>query len=280
MKISLIILTYNRPDALEAVLKSILNQVIQPDEVIIADDGSGPETRELVYRYKALCPFSLKHVWHEDLGYRIAAIRNKATLKSTGDYLIFSDGDLLLHPRFIKDFQKQAKTKTAWIGSRVFLTPETSHRVICGRTNRQVWSFLSGEIAANRLNSVRLSFISALFPAVHHTGKMRGGLLGVWKEDLLAVNGWNEEFTGWGMEDSELVSRLYFSGVTIRKLKFAGITYHLWHPVADRKFLDKNREILDQTLRNQESWCKNGLFTGENSVGHQGSAKEKGNKRR
>ena len=88
---------------------------------------------------------------------------------------------------------------------------------------------------------------------------MRGGLLGVWKEDLLAVNGWNEEFTGWGMEDTELVTRLFNSGVTIRKLKFAGITWHLWHPVSDRKFLEINRELLENTIRNRLKWCEIGL---------------------
>jgi len=260
MNISLIILTYNRPDALEAVLNTILNQVVQPDEVIIADDGSGPETGKLIGRYKALCPFRLEHLWHEDQGYRIAAIRNKATLESAGDYLIFSDGDLLLHPCFIQDFKNHSKAKTAWIGSRVFLSPEATEQVISGTCALKSWSFFSREIAANRLNSVRMPFLSAWFPSVNKTGKMRGGLLGVWKEDLLAVNGWNEAFTGWGMEDSELVSRLYFSGVTIRKLKFAGITYHLWHPVSDRQFLEKNKEILEKTLRDRLKTCENGIF--------------------
>jgi glycosyltransferase involved in cell wall biosynthesis len=260
MQISLIILTYNRPDTLELVLKSLNRQSVSPDEVIIADDGSGPETRELISRWEA--PFRLVHVWHEDLGYRIAAIRNKATRESAGDYLIYSDGDLLLHPDFIHDFKKISAPKTAWIGSRVFLSREATERLFSEDIAPFTWSLLSPAIAANRLNGLRAPGINSLFPPVKNTMKMRGGLLGVWKEDLLAVNGWNEEFNGWGMEDTEMVTRLFYSGVTIRKLKFAGITWHLWHPVSDRKYLDKNRELLEHTIRNRLNWCEIGLEKG------------------
>jgi glycosyltransferase involved in cell wall biosynthesis len=260
MKISLIILTYNRPDTLELVLKSLSRQSVNPDEVIIADDGSVPETRELISRWQALSSFRLVHVWHEDLGYRIAAIRNKATLESAGDYLIYSDGDLLLHPDFIHDFKKYSAPETAWIGSRVFLSRETTERLLSGDRASFTWSLFSPAIAANRLNGLRAPCISSFFPPLNNTMHMRGGLLGVWKEDLLAVNGWNEEFTGWGMEDTELITRLFYSGVTIRKLKFAAQTYHLWHPVSDRESLDRNKELLENTNRNRLKWCENGIL--------------------
>jgi glycosyltransferase involved in cell wall biosynthesis len=260
MQISLIILTFNRPDALGLVLKSLMNQKVIPDEVIIADDGSGPETRELISRWQARSPFRLDHVWHEDQGYRIANIRNKATIECTGDYLIYSDGDLLLHPDFIHDFKKFSAPKTAWIGSRVFLSREATERLLSGDKAPFTWSLFSPAVTANRLNGLRAPSVSSFFPPVQNTMKMRGGLLGVWKEDLLAVNGWNEEFSGWGMEDTELVTRLFYSGVTIRKLKFAGITWHLWHPVSDRKFLDKNKEILENTMQNRLKTCVNGIF--------------------
>jgi glycosyltransferase involved in cell wall biosynthesis len=258
MQVSLIILTYNRPDTLELVLKSLNRQSVSPDEVIIADDGSGPETRELINRWQT--PFRLVHVWHEDLGYRIAAIRNKATLESTGDYLIYSDGDLLLHHDFIHDFKKLSAPKTAWIGSRVFLSREATELLLSKDQTPFKWSLFSPSIAGNRLNSLLTPCITSLFPPVKNTIKMRGGLLGVWKEDLLAVNGWNEEFTGWGLEDTELVSRLFYSGVTVRKLKFAALTYHLWHPVSGRESLDKNRELLENTNRNRLKWCENGIL--------------------
>ena len=86
--------------------------------------------------------------------------------------------------------------------------------------------------------------------------------MGVWIEDLLSVNGWNEEFTGWGLEDTELVTRLFYSGITVRKLKFAALTYHLWHPVSDRHFLEKNREILENTIRKRLKFCENGILKG------------------
>ena len=110
MKITAIILTYNRPQALELILESILRQKTMPDEVIIADDGSGQETLNSIQKFKKILPLPLKHVWHEDKGFRIASIRNKAIKESTGDCLIFSDGDLIFHPNFFNDFKGNNNT--------------------------------------------------------------------------------------------------------------------------------------------------------------------------
>jgi hypothetical protein len=119
-------------------------------------------------------------------------------------------------------------------------------------------------VESNRINAIRIPWLWKWIPRVKNTGSMRGGLLGVWKTDLMAVNGWNESFTGWGFEDSELVARLWHSGVSIRKLKFAGITYHLWHPDNVRQHLEENLKLLGQTLRNRSTWCSNGLIKDEN----------------
>jgi glycosyltransferase involved in cell wall biosynthesis len=263
MKITAIILTYNRPDALEIILKSIQNQCVLPDEVIIADDGSGQETRDLIGRYKKTVTFTLKHVWQENKGYRIASIRNKAIRESTGEYLIFSDGDLVFHPDFFHDFKQSAALKTAFIGSRVFLTSDASESLLKKKPDLVQLPFFSSEIESNRLNAIRIPHVGRMFHPLNSTGKMRGGLLGVWKSDMLAVNGWNESFTGWGLEDTELVTRLFNNSITIRKLKFAGITYHLWHSVSTRAQLVENRNLLSYTVNNHLTWCANGLIKGE-----------------
>ena len=90
---------------------------------------------------------------------------------------------------------------------------------------------------------------------------MRGGLLGVFRTDIGRVNGWNESFTGWGLEDTEVVARLFNSGIRFKKMKFAGLAYHLWHPEADRNSLGSNRELLQKTVNEKLSWCSQGIVT-------------------
>jgi glycosyltransferase involved in cell wall biosynthesis len=259
MKITAIILTYNRPQALELILVSILRQKTMPDEVIIADDGSGQETLNSILKFKKILPLPLKHVWHEDKGFRIASIRNKAIKESTGDCLIFSDGDLLFHPNFFNDFKRNLHPGNALIGSRVFLSQNYSCKLPEISNFKGTISFVSGNIEKNRLNSVRLPFLSNLIPYSTFSHKLRGGLLAVWKQDIVAVNGWNEDFTGWGKEDTELLARLYSYGIKFKKLKFAGITYHLWHPFESRSYVQSNEKLLTRSISQQLKWCNNGL---------------------
>ncbi len=259
MKITAIIVTYNRPEALELILRSILRQRELPAEVVVADDGSGPGTARVIERCRERFPVPLKQVWHEDCGFRGAAIRNRAVAESSGDYLVFSDGDLLFHPLFFRDFRRMAREGSASVGSRVFLTREATGALLAGEGLPGSFSLLSRGIEKNRLNTIRIPLLTRLLPAQHFSERLRGGLLGVWKKELEKVNGWNEDFTGWGLEDTELVARLCNAGVHIRKLKFAAVTWHLWHPVADRRQLETNRQLLRETIAQKRSWCANGL---------------------
>jgi glycosyltransferase involved in cell wall biosynthesis len=265
MKITAIVVTYNNPGALVVMIQGILKQHILPDEVIIADDGSAPDTAELIRRWMKGFPCRLVHVWQEHNGFRAAHIRNKAIRASTGDYLIFSDGDLIWHPDFIRDYREKIRENTAWIGSRVFLTEAASEKIIHTKKAPDRFCFMSRQISHNRINAVRVPFLYRMFPSISFSDKLRGGLLGVWKSDLMAVNGWNESFAGWGFEDTEVVARLYFSGVVIRKLKFSAITYHIWHPFSDRSALKENRKLLMECIDNRLSWCENGLVKRGNS---------------
>lgn len=186
MKISLIIVTYNRPEALEVILKSILIQTEIPHEVIIADDGSGHETAKLLNKYNGDFPCKLKHVWQEDKGFRAAKIRNKAINKSTGNWLFFSDGDLFFHSRFFQDLKRNIKPGIALIGSRVFLKKEATDEILKNRTPNNIL-FFSPKTEKNRLNSMRVPFLSKFFPTVPFSEKLRGGLLCVQKNQLLLL---------------------------------------------------------------------------------------------
>lgn len=263
MKISLIIVTYNRPGALSLILKSIEKQTIMPGEVIIADDGSGHETQEMIQNFQKKFPVPLLHLWHEDNGFRAAAIRNKAIKASSGEYLIFSDGDLFFHPCFINDFDNYARQGEALIGSRVFLNQTSTIRRIKNQNPIALFPLISPEIETNRLNSLRFPLINEFFNPLNYSSNLRGGLLGVWRKDIITVNGWNEEFTGWGLEDTELVSRLFNNGVIFKKIKFQAITYHLWHEIQSREKVSDNQKLLDKTVQENLSWCKKGLMFDE-----------------
>ncbi|SHF97368.1 Glycosyltransferase involved in cell wall bisynthesis [Mariniphaga anaerophila] len=259
MKTSLIIVTYNRPGALSLILKSIERQTVLPTEVIIADDGSTDDTLQIINTFQKKFPVPLLHVWHEDKGFRAAAIRNSAIKSSSGDYLIFSDGDLFFHKNFIRDFKTHARKNEALIGSRVFLKKTATDSRIANQRANAVFPLLSEEIETNRLNSLRFPLINKFLKPLKYSSRLRGGLLGVWKKDILAVNGWNEDFQGWGMEDTELVARLFNQGLIFKKIKFQAITYHLWHKIESREKVSTNQLLLEKTVTEKLKWCSYGL---------------------
>lgn len=140
--ISIIITTYNRPDALQLVLQSLHNQSRLPDEVIIADDGSTPETQELITRIQAQVDYPIRHVWQPDEGFRAAQIRNQAARKAHSDYLIFLDGDCVVRPDFVQQHGLLAEKGWFVAGNRVMLNNDLTHQIesqqppsFCGISN-------------------------------------------------------------------------------------------------------------------------------------------------
>jgi glycosyltransferase involved in cell wall biosynthesis len=255
--ISLIISTYNRPDFLELVLLSVLKQVQLPDEVIIADDGSTNDTKSLIEKYQTTFPIPLVHVWHKDEGYQLGAIKNRAAAKATGDYIVFIDGDLMLHPYFIFDYRKNLQENSILVASRVFLSEAYTTELL--KTKNTTIQLSRANIEKNRKSAYRL-------PALHHIigGSKthvgaRGGLMGVFRKDYIKVNGFDEAFTGWGREDSELFVRLLNSGIKRKNIKFAAITYHLWHPILSRKQLSANDSLLEKSIAEKRVRCQDGI---------------------
>ena len=130
---SLIISTYNRSDALELCVKSVLRQSLLPDEIIIADDGSKEDTGELIHQLAASSEVPIIHVWHEDLGFRLASIRNKAIAKASKEYIIQIDGDIVLHKDFVKDHVHFAKKGSFVTGSRVLIREGLTKKMLAER---------------------------------------------------------------------------------------------------------------------------------------------------
>lgn len=258
---TLIISTYNWPGALELTLKSIYKQSKMPAEVIIADDGSTWETKKLIDSYKDAFPTDLIHIWHEDQGFRLASIRNKAFAASTKEYIIQIDGDVFLHPKFIEDHLRFAKKDCLLQGSRVMLGKSRSLELLSNKKIRV--SFLDRDIK-RRENMIRVpdlsEFLLNRYRNRYPVYFARGANMSFWKEDLIKVNGYNENFEGWGHEDSDLTLRLLNSGKKKFVLKFSAIVYHLDHQENKSKDKEnKNKAILEKTLRSKTTWIKDGI---------------------
>ncbi len=258
---SLIIATYNWKEALELVLQSVLRQSLMPYEVIIADDGSKNDTKELIDAYRKKFPVPLVHVWHEDKGFRLSVIRNKSIKIAKGNYIIQIDGDTILHKDFVKDHVRFARKGYFISGSRVLLGKRLSEKILAEKTFR--YNFLTRDVK-NRHYQFRFPFLTGLLlnptndiNRVIHS--VRGCNMSFWKSDLLAVNGYNEDMTGWGREDSELSVRLINSGLTKINVKFSAIQYHIYHPENSKSNLNTNDNILEETIRQKKTYILNGI---------------------
>ncbi|AUI65361.1 MULTISPECIES: glycosyltransferase [Glaesserella] len=261
---SLIITTYNRPDALEAVLTSVLHQKVLPDEVIVADDGSKDDTKAVIERFQTNFPVPLKHAWQEDDGFRLAESRNRAIALSECDYVIIIDGDMVLHPAFIADHKMAAKKGLFVQGGRVVLTKEKTAELLQNPTAYRVLKWYEKGLEKRlekRLSALHLPLISAfiLKKEKQQLHGIRGCNMAFFKEDALAINGFNNAFVGWGREDSEFVVRFFNRGGKRANIKFSAIAYHLWHNEAERDALPENDKLLKNAMSQKLVWCENGV---------------------
>ncbi|MFY7838706.1 MAG: glycosyltransferase family 2 protein [Lacibacter sp.] len=256
MECSLVISTYNWPQALDLVLKSVLRQRVLPGEVIIADDGSAEETKQLIASYQASFPVPLIHMWHKDDGFRKTIILNKAYKAAKGEYIIQIDGDIIIHPDFIKDHLKFSEKGFYIKGSRGLLTKELTENVL--KSKRINFSLLQAGIKS-RFNITRLPLASRLlYGKPDNTRKVKGCNFAVWKSDFIAVNGYNNDVRGWGHEDIELAARLVNHGVKQRHLKLAAICFHIHHELASRHKEAHNLQSYYDVIHNKVKRCESG----------------------
>ena len=257
MKTSLVIATYNWPEALELVLLSVLKQSTLPSEILISDDGSTKETKQLIEYYSAKFQSGINHIWQEDNGFQKTSILNKTITKAKGDYIIQIDGDIILHPYFIKDHTQLAKKGFFIHGSRVFLNKQKTEKAIENSTTN--FSIFSSGIT-NRFNSLYSPLLSNILSKKNNnlTGT-RGCNFSFWKQDFITVNGYNEDMTGWGKEDTELSVRLMNNSLQKVKLKCLAICYHLHHKTSSKKGLSINNIILNLAIKDKTQTCSNGI---------------------
>lgn len=257
MKISLIITTYDWKEALELSLKSSLQQVEKPLEIIVADDGSGEDTAEAIQEIAINAPVPVIHSWQQDKGFRLSASRNKAIARARGDYIVLIDGDIILEKHFIYDHARYAQSGFFVQGTRVLLNEQLSRDVLA---EKRLTGFFCTRGVENRKNCLRSIILSRIFS--FKSRKMTGVRtcnFAFWRKDAVGVNGFNEEFVGWGREDSEFTARLINSGLVRRNIKFNALAYHLYHPMNDRSHLDENDRLLRKTIEQKRSWCEKGI---------------------
>lgn len=263
--ISLVITTYNRPDALEAVVEGCFAQDDKNFEIIIADDGSAANTKDCIDRLRARSPVPLKHVWQPDQGFRAAMARNRGTLAASGDYIVFLDGDCIPQRDFVARHRQLARRGYLVSGSRVLLSPGLTARILAEHIDLPAMG-LADKLRyrfEGHINKVLQLLVR--WPDLGRESRrfswrrIKSCNLGVWRADLDLVNGFDESFLGWGHEDSDLVVRLFNAGVMRKDGAFATEVFHLWHREAQRDQESSNKKMVLERAADKTTQATQGL---------------------
>jgi glycosyltransferase involved in cell wall biosynthesis len=255
----LIVTTHEWPAALLRVLQCVAAQTRAPDELLVADDGSGPATAETVAEFARHLPCPVRHLWQPHAGFRAGRARNRAIAASTADYLVLIDGDMLVAPEFLADHLEFAQR--GWYSQGVRIPLDASATAAQLQPGAALPSPGSPALAGRRAVYARrspgrarvLRSLGNAFVAIKACNQ------GFWREDLIAVNGFDEAFSGWGSEDKELCVRLANAGVRRQTLVCAAVAFHLHHPPVARDAAARNRERWQQSARDGRTRCEQGL---------------------
>ncbi len=272
MKITAIVPTYNRPKALKLCLLSLAKQSVLPHEILIADDGSGPETREMIAAMQQELKhlFPIKHVWHEDRGFRKPMILNETVRQSSGDYLVFIDGDCMAHRHFIREHTARSSPDAILSGKRVEVGKDLTEsllnreKVISGLNPTLVWDAVRGR---SRKVEEAIMLKNGFLRRLAHRDRITDD--GVWgcnfslyKDLFLSINGCDEDFLDGSIEDNDLGIRVLNQGKKIRSVRGLAIIFHLWHKsswsFSNEKY-QHNLAILKRRIADKEQFCRNGI---------------------
>ena len=264
MKLSVILSTYNRPRALLLSALSLARQSVLPDELVVADDGSGEETASVVKRLRNEMPFPVRHARQEDEGFRAAANRNNGVRASSGDYLVFLDGDILASGWFLKAHLGRAAEGAFLLGYCLYLDEGTSaglseEDVREGRSERVSLPEEEARLAKVHRKNQMYAFLSRFGLCKRTKPKLRSGNFSLFRADLKRVNGFDEDFVGWGGEDDDLGMRLMMAGVRPRSIVPEATAYHLYHlRVYSGRWRD-GPNVAYLLRKGVKAFCENGL---------------------
>jgi glycosyltransferase involved in cell wall biosynthesis len=254
--ISLILSTYNNPKFLEKVLAGYSHQSFKNFEIIIADDGSTKDTKDLIHKFNQSISQNIFHVWHEDNGFRKCKILNKAISKSSNEYLVFSDGDCIPNRTFLETHNKLARKGHFLSGGHLPLCKKTSNAIKLDHIKSQIcfnkrFLMKNGQpIDKNYFKLIKNTFLMKILDQITPTKPtFNGNNSSAWREDIIFAKGLNEKM-GYGSEDNELGYRLNNNGIKSIQIRNRAKVLHLYHlrPYRNNDELMKNKAIANRTL--------------------------------
>lgn len=269
LDVSVILSTYNNPDWLEKSVWGYAVQAFRNFELIIADDGSDDETRTRIDALRSSTGISIVHVWHADRGFRKTTILNKAIARSTGDYLVFSDGDCIPRNDFLAIHVHTARQKHFLSGGYVKLPMQASRAITeddirSGRMFKLSWLKANG---LSRVMKAKKLWMPSFFNRINLMRiRWYGNNSSAWREDILAVNGFNQDMA-YKYEDLEFGQRLKNAGVRPKQIRYAAICCHLDHPqpYRDPKAFPVHFAMLKRARAERTTWISNGIYATENA---------------
>lgn len=265
-KTTLIIAVYNNKKYLELVFAGLERQTFKDFEVIIADDGSDSSITQFINEYKKISIFPIKHVWHEDKGFRKNKILNEAIRRSGSDYIVIIDGDCVPHKEFMKEHFLSRKINTCFTGRRINLSEKftsllTPAKVRKGFIEKNIPRlFIDALLGKSNYVEKGIYFKSQFLRRLFN--KKKRGLLGcnfsLMKKNLLDINGFDERYEAPSIgEDSDVQFRLELNGVTIESLNHIAVQYHLYHKLQDRPQI--NLDLFEQVKMEKTPYTPFGI---------------------
>jgi glycosyltransferase involved in cell wall biosynthesis len=246
MEISVIITTYNSPKYLDWSLASVAWQVLCPVEVIVADDGSQPETQRVIANWRSLLRCPLIHSFQPDDGFRLARSRNLASQKATGRWVIFVDGDCVMPPNFLTNLSQLFTGSRLVFGSRKLLSSTETEKLLSSAPDS---SLVASTFSGRKFFSLPLGFLRK-FPA-RSWRNVRGFLMALRRDDLAAIGGFDENYRSWGLEDSEFAIRAKRSGLTLIDSRYKTSLVHLHHPEPPGDTKSDNQEMFMRLIKDE-----------------------------
>jgi hypothetical protein len=264
--LSLVAAVYNKPENFRLVLAAVARQAFTDFELIVADDGSGPAIAELVAQTQRCVSFPIIHLWHEDRGWRKNTMLNSAIRAARGEQIVFIDGDCLPSRLFLHDHWNQREPGRVLLGRRVEMSQRASagmtpEKIASGAFERLGWEEIKDGLAGRSLrveDGIRMPSPLVRRLLLRKVRGMLGSNFSAAKKDLLAVNGFDEQYTGPGCgEDSDIQYRLSLLGITGKSLRNLAIQYHLWHPLT--KVSDPCWDRFEAVKKTGRPRCSDGL---------------------
>jgi glycosyltransferase involved in cell wall biosynthesis len=262
--ISVVVNTHERPRALDAVLRSLAEQSDPAFDVVVADDGSGPETRRVVERWSGAFEGRLRHEWQPDEGFRLALARNRGALAARGDFLVFLDGDVVPRSRFVQAMRASARPGWFVAGRRLELSEPLTERVLAEglpihELSFAAWLRWKSEVTPlSALTARDRRVVGGSAPEFEPHARAYGFLLGVSRADFERANGYDTRFVGWGEEDVDLAMRLRRLGLRCGHAGPNATVLHLWHPPRD-ELERSNWRLLQETVAGERVEARHGL---------------------